>query len=99
MKRIIRRITSMFNPAANAANSLSSASLGMANIQNAQITPQPYVADKIQPPPSNTTFVEVDQAENGWILRIKRKTFICTDLNDLSQQLVAAMVADRMEIK
>jgi hypothetical protein len=89
----------MFNPAANAASSLSSASLGMANIQNAQITPQPYVADKIHPPPSNTTFVEVDQAENGWILRIKRKTFICTDLNDLSQQLVAAMVADRMESK
>jgi hypothetical protein len=89
----------MFNPAANAANSLSSASLGMANIQNAQITPQPYAADKIYPPPSNTTMVEIDQAENGWILRIKRKTFICTDLNDLSQQLVAAMVADRMEIK
>lgn len=91
----------MFNPAANAANSLSSASLGMANIQNAQISPQPYpyANDKIHPPPSNTTFVEIDQAENGWILRVKRKTFICTDLNDLSQQLVAAMVADRMESK
>ena len=90
----------MFNPAANAVNSLSSASLGMANIQNAQIAPQPYATGSVDyPPPTNTTFVEIDQADNGWILRVKRKTVICTDLNDLSRQLVAAMVADRMESK
>lgn len=94
----------MFNPASalNAANTLSSASLGMANVQSGMLAPQSYPSGSIgsslnTPPTSNTTYVELVQADNGWILHIKNKTLICSDLNDLSQQLVAAMVADRME--
>jgi hypothetical protein len=44
------------------------------------------------------TFVCI-QAVNGWVLHFDRAQYICKDLNELGQQVVASLVANRLESK
>ncbi len=79
------------------------AAQGLANsIHNspmASIAAMPYHMPDPASYTSNTTNVQITHAENGFVLTINRKVIVCTDLNDMAQQLVAAMIAERMEKK